>query len=336
MSRRSRRQSDVSDTAKAYIIEARARIDAALSTIVRNSDPERLYGPVRHVLDAPGKRFRPLLAMAAGDVFGAAGDASLAAGLSVEIFHTFTLVHDDIMDRSPERRGRATVHEQWDEATAILCGDYLVGLSLEQLMGLPAARLPDVMRTFTHAIRILCEGQIRDMAFEERSDVTLDEYLRMIDQKTGALLQTSLVLGALAGEASASDLETLRDIGFQLGRAFQIQDDLLDLVADAEAWGKPVGGDLVHGKKTFLLLTAMARTGGDDRSWFEAILKSGLHADRISEARQRMEAAGVLDAAREAVIFHSGNARSRIAQLPAGTGRDVLQYLADRMQERVH
>ncbi|MEQ9104379.1 MAG: polyprenyl synthetase family protein [Rhodothermales bacterium] len=326
----------MSDTAKAYISEARARIDAALSTIVRHSDPERLYGPVRHVLDAPGKRFRPLLAMAAGDVFKARPEASLAAGLSVEIFHTFTLVHDDIMDRSPERRGRTTVHEKWDEATAILCGDYLVGLSLEQLMGLPAERLPDVMRTFTGTIRILCEGQIRDMAFEERHDVALEEYLRMIDQKTGALLQTSLVLGGLAGEASASDFDTLRDVGFQLGRAFQIQDDLLDLIADAEAWGKPVGGDLVHGKKTFLLLTAVANAGGNDRAWFDEILRSGLSEDRIPEARQRMEAAGVLDAAREAVIFHSGNARTRIAQLPSGTGRDVLLHLADRMQERVH
>lgn len=158
----------------------------------------------------------------------------------------------------------------------------------------------------------------------------------MIDQKTGALLQTSLVLGGLAGNARPSDLEVLNDVGFQLGRAFQIQDDLLDLIADVEGWGKPVGGDLVNGKKTFLLLTAVARTSGTEQDWFKKILHSGLPEDRIPEARRRMEAAGVLDAAREAVIFHSENARSRIAQLPAGTGRDVLLHLADRMQERVH
>lgn len=326
----------MADTANAYIREARGRIDAALSEIVRHTDPDGLYAPVRHVLDAPGKRFRPLLAMAAGDLFGAPSDASLSVGLSVEIFHTFTLVHDDIMDRSPERRGRATVHEQWDEATAILCGDYLVGLSLEQLLGLPLDRLQRAMQTFTATIRIVCEGQVRDMAFEQRSDVDLDEYLQMIDQKTGALLQTSLVLGGLAGAASQSDLDVLERVGFHLGRAFQIQDDLLDLIADPESWGKPVGGDLVNGKKTFLVLTALARTEDSQRKWFQDILREGLREEEVPEARQKMAALGVLDAAREAVIFHSGKARSRIAQLPVGPGRDVLLHLANRMQERVH
>lgn len=326
----------MSDTANAYIREARGRIDTALTEIVRHTDPDGLYAPVRHVLGAPGKRFRPLLAMAAGDLFAAQPTASLAVGLTVEIFHTFTLVHDDIMDRSPERRGRATVHEKWDEATAILCGDYLVGLSLEQLLELPPDRLPRAMQTFTTTIRILCEGQVRDMAFEQRSDVALDEYLRMIDQKTGALLQTSLVLGGLAGKASPSDLDVLDSVGFHLGRAFQIQDDLLDLIADPDAWGKPVGGDLVNGKKTFLVLTALARTENAQREWFGNILRGGIREEEVPEARQRMEAIGVLDAAREAVIFHSEKARSRIAQLPDGMGRDVLLYLTNRMQERVH
>jgi len=326
----------MADPVLSYIDEARTRVDDALSRLVTQTDPGRLYDPVRHVLEAPGKRFRPLLTLAAAEMYDGNPDAALHAALSMEIFHTFTLVHDDIMDRSPERRGRPTVHVLWDEPTAILCGDYLMGLAVEELLHMPVQRLPEVMRRFTHAVRVLCEGQIRDMEFEERDDVSLQEYLSMIEQKTSALLQTSLVMGGLSGTASRQDLDVLDATGYHLGRAFQIQDDLLDLTADDARWGKPIGGDLVSGKNAFLILKALELTSGSDRDWFLRVLKGGLDPAEVVEARNRMDSAGVLEAARKAVIFHTDTAQEHIQSLPTGRGRDVLQSLAFRMQRRVH
>ena len=261
----------------------------------------------------------------------------MQAAVAVEVFHIFTLVHDDIMDNSPTRRGKETVHVRWDEPTAILTGDFLLGRTMELLLGFPDHRLRQALATFTDTVRQLCEGQIRDMSFEERTDVTLAEYLQMIDQKTSALLECSLVLGGLSGTAGDPELETLRDIGHHLGRAFQIQDDLLDLTADSASWGKPVGGDLMAAKKTWLLLHALESADGRDRSWFTSLVqRGGATSEEIPEARLRMERMGVIESARSAVLFHSETAASRIASLPAGTGREALTVLTQQMQQRLH
>ena len=305
--------------------------------MVDRVDPRRLYEPSSYILAGKGKRFRPQLVLSAADVFKGDRSVAMQAAVAVEVFHIFTLVHDDIMDRSPTRRGRDTVHVKWDEATAILTGDYLLGRTTELLLAYPDHRLRTAMEVFTDTVRKLCEGQIRDMEFEERSDVILEEYLQMIDQKTSALLECSLVLGGLSGVASESDVHVLTELGHHLGRAFQIQDDLLDLTASSESWGKPVGGDLKAAKKTWLLLQALMAESGEDRDWFEALVKrGGARADEIPEARQRMERLGVIESARSAVIFHSREAQNRIDGLPEGTGRVALSALTMKMQQRLH
>ncbi|MDA0874118.1 MAG: polyprenyl synthetase family protein [Bacteroidetes bacterium] len=300
-------------------------------------EPARLYDPTRYILDGKGKRVRPQLVLSAADLFKGDREVAMQAAVAVEVFHIFTLVHDDIMDNSPTRRGKETVHVRWDEPTAILTGDFLLGRTMELLLGFPDHRLRQALATFTDTVRQLCEGQIRDMSFEERTDVTLAEYLQMIDQKTSALLECSLVLGGLSGTAGDPELETLRDIGHHLGRAFQIQDDLLDLTADSASWGKPVGGDLMAAKKTWLLLHALESADGRDRSWFTSLVqRGGATSEEIPEARLRMERMGVIESARSAVLFHSETAASRIASLPAGTGREALTVLTQQMQQRLH
>lgn len=319
-----------------FLSENADAFEAELASVIDRADPDRLYAPASYILAGKGKRFRPHLVLAAQAIFEGDRTVALKAAAAVEVFHIFTLVHDDIMDRSSTRRGRDTIHVKWDEPTAILTGDYLLGKTVELLLAYPDSSLRPALAFFTDTVRKLCEGQVRDMAFEERDDVTVDEYLVMIDQKTSALLECSLVLGGMTGKASASDLDSLQLIGHHLGRAFQIQDDLLDLTADSDKWGKPVGGDLMAAKKTWLLLHALT-SDSDHSKWFESLVADGgASEDEIPEARQRMEEMGIVESAREAVIFHSDEALELIRSLPEGVGRDSLASLTLKMQKRLH
>ncbi|NNF03602.1 MAG: polyprenyl synthetase family protein [Rhodothermales bacterium] len=331
----------------AFIDRVRTDVDSALERLEQRTDPEALYDPVRYVLSGGGKRFRPLLVHCAADMFDGDRRLALAAALGVEVFHCFTLVHDDIMDGAKQRRGRPTVHVKWDEATAILCGDYLHGLSTELLSEFPDGRLRTVLHLHSVAVRELCEGQVRDMEFESRPEVSLDDYLEMIDLKTAALFRLSLKLGALSGTPTPDDLDLLDRIGGHLGRAFQIQDDLLDLTAEAGSWGKAVGGDLVAGKKTWVSIAAASRAESAasdahdlpiDPARFARALKTpgSFSLEDVPSARDMMDRLGVLNDARSSVIFHSDEARKLLDQLPECVGREVLGDLTHRMQQRYH
>ena len=312
-------------------------VGETLAGLVPLQEPRGLYEPARYVLAGQGKRLRPVLLLLAAEVFGVETQRALPAALAVEVFHNFTLVHDDIMDHAEARRGRPTVHVAWDADTAILCGDYLMGLSYELLTRLDTTRLPSLMRVFSEMVVRLCEGQSLDKSFEARHDVSVADYLHMIDCKTGALLQAALEMGGIIGEASSQHRTTLRTIGKQVGRAFQIQDDLLDLVAEDDRWGKVIGGDLMAGKKTLLLLEALERTEGDEHAWFARIHHhEGLPADEVDQARARMQRLGVLDAARAAVLRHSTDAIEQVRALPPHTAVETLQWLIRRMQARMH
>ncbi|NBC18670.1 MAG: polyprenyl synthetase family protein [Bacteroidetes bacterium] len=312
-------------------------VDAALAELHLPDAPEALYEPVRYVLAGQGKRLRPVFLLLAADAFGTPPASALPAALAVEVFHNFTLVHDDIMDHADTRRGRPTVHVRWDTDTAILCGDYLMALSYDLLARSEAQRLPRLMRSFSEMVTHLCEGQTLDKAFETDEAVTVEQYLHMIDRKTGALLRTVLELGGLLGSATDAQLDALRRVGASAGRAFQIQDDLLDLIADGERWGKTVGGDLIEGKKTFLLLQALERADGAERAWFARVVEDrGLSPDEIPEARERMDRLGVLDAARTAVARYSATAMSALDTLPEHPALQTLRWLIRRLQARHH
>lgn len=309
---------------EARLAELRARIAEGLPSAVAGTSPEGLYAPMRYALDAGGKRVRPLLTLLAADLYGAADDA-LPAALAVEVFHTFTLVHDDIMDAAPTRRGRPTVHTRWDVPTAILAGDLLLGEAYRLVAETPRGDLQAMLATWTDAVRRLCEGQALDMAFETDDAVTLDAYVDMIDRKTGALLACALDLGGLVGGAGEDDRTALRDLGLAVGRAFQIQDDLLDLTADSAEWGKAVGGDVMEGKKTYLMLRAIDVATGEDATVLRALVAAkGCVPAAVADVRARMDRLGVLADARTAVADWTARAADALGRLPAGPARDAL------------
>lgn len=325
---------DTEDALGARLADLRRRIDAGLPTVVEGTSPAGLYDPMRYALDAGGKRIRPLLTLLAADLYGAAADA-LGAALAVEVFHTFTLVHDDIMDAAPTRRGRPTVHTRWDVPTAILAGDLLLGEAYRLVADSPRGDLRAMLATWTDAVRRLCEGQALDMAFETDDAVTLDAYLDMIDRKTGALLACALELGGHIGGADENDRAALCDLGYAVGRAFQIQDDLLDLTADSADWGKAVGGDVMEGKKTYLLLRALDVATGDDADVLHALVAAkGCAPDAVPDVRARMDRLGVLDDARRAVADWTQAAAGALGRLPAGLARDALARVIDGLGVR--
>ncbi len=311
-------------------------VNRGLAALPLPAEPAALYEPVRYVLDGGGKRLRPALLLLAAEVFDVPTERALPAALAVEVFHNFTLVHDDIMDHAEERRGRPSVHVLWGESTAILAGDLMMGMAYDLLTQTPTDRLPDLVRVFHRMVTRLCEGQSLDEQFETEDDVTAARYLDMIDRKTGALLEATLGLGGMIGGADDAALAKLAEAGHAFGRAFQIQDDLLDLTAADAQWGKTIGGDLMEGKKTFLLLRALEHADGDGHAWFRRIVTDGgLAEDEIDEARRRMDDLGVLEEARDEVLRQYGLGEQAVRALPSGPARDGLLWIAGRMARRV-
>lgn len=225
------------------------------------SEPAGLYDPVHYILDLGGKRMRPLLVLMAADLYGVPVKDALPAAMTVEVFHNFSLVHDDIMDAAPLRRGKPTVHEKWDANTGILSGDAMLILAYQYLECYPPEQFKALTSLFSITALQVCEGQQYDMDFEQRDDVSLQEYLHMISYKTAVLLGCALKMGALLGGASDTEQQAIYHFGMALGTAFQLQDDYLDVFGNPETFGKQVGGDIIENKKTFLYLQALHLAG---------------------------------------------------------------------------
>ncbi len=227
-------------------------------------EPQRLYEPIIYSMSGGGKRLRPVLLLLCCEAFGGDATAALSAAAAVEMFHNFTLLHDDIMDNAAVRRGKPSVQARWGENVAILSGDTMMIYSYKLLSQIPAEKLPMVMEVFTSMALQVCEGQQYDMDFEERQQVSVVDYMQMIELKTAALLAGSATIGAILGGASAADCRKVYRFAQELGLAFQLQDDLLDSYGD-ERLGKKIGGDILEGKKTCLMLNAMSRATEEDR-----------------------------------------------------------------------
>ncbi|GAA0880317.1 polyprenyl synthetase family protein [Algoriphagus jejuensis] len=226
--------------------------------------PLELYDPISYIMSLGGKRIRPLLSLLAYGLYGKNPEEILNQASAVEVFHNFTLMHDDIMDRAPLRRGKATVHEKWNANTAILSGDVMLIRAYDLLLGTASESLPEVMRLFNKTAAEVCEGQQYDMNFEKYETVHEDEYLNMIRLKTAVLLGLALQLGAILAGAEKEDGQRLYDFGVNIGVGFQLKDDLLDIFADQAKFGKQVGGDIISNKKTFLLIKALELAKGED------------------------------------------------------------------------
>lgn len=319
------------------VASLRDRIDEALASLVADREPRVLYEPVEHVLQAGGKRVRPIVLLLVADACGSSVDRAFPAALAVEVFHNFTLVHDDLMDESEERRGRPTIHAKWDSGRAILAGDLMMGLSYDLLGRVDGRKLEALYDVYHPMVEKLCAGQALDEAFENEESVSVEAYLEMIDQKTGALLSAAFELGGVIGGASESDGRCLRRAGQLAGRAFQIQDDLLDLTADGDDWGRAVGGDLVAGKKTFVTLRALERAEGEDYEWFARLVRDGgLPRNDVREARDRMDALGVFEDARNRVVSYTEQAYEQLEYLPTSDSLATLRWLLDRLQARTY
>lgn len=235
-------------------------LDTAIQNLRFPDQPRQLYDPITYIINLGGKRIRPLLVLMATELFGKDANDAIYAAMAIEVFHNFTLVHDDIMDNAPLRRGKATVHEKWSTNTAILSGDVMMVEANKNLAKVNPVFLKDVLDTFNATAQGVCEGQQLDMEFESRDDVSIDEYINMIRLKTAVLLGGALKLGAIIAGASEKDADLIYRFGENIGIAFQLQDDILDVYADPQKFGKQVGGDIIANKKTFLLLKALSKT----------------------------------------------------------------------------
>lgn len=238
-------------------------IEEELSELHFPQAPNELYDPLRYFLKIGGKRIRPILTLLATEMFGTEKAKAIPQAIAIELFHNFTLIHDDIMDQAPLRRNQTTIHEKWNSDVALLSGDVLMIKSFQYLGQIDPQLLPEVFEMFNKTAIRVCEGQQMDMDFENRNDVTIHQYVEMIRLKTAVLLGTALSLGAIVGGASSNDQDALRVFGENIGIAFQMQDDILDLYADPSKFGKQVGGDVIANKKTLLYLTAVTKASSE-------------------------------------------------------------------------
>lgn len=229
-------------------------------------EPHGLYDPIAYILDMGGKRLRPAMALMALNLYTDDLVPVITPALGLEVFHNFTLLHDDIMDRAPIRRGKDTVHIKWNDNTAILSGDVMQIAAYQLVAQTPEKHLKEVLDLFSKTAREICEGQQYDVDFEKRDDVTADEYLEMIRLKTAVLIACALKMGAIVGGASRGDANELYDFGIHIGLAFQLKDDLLDVYGDEATFGKKIGGDILCNKKTYLLIHAMELAEGENRN----------------------------------------------------------------------
>ena len=298
-------------------------------------EPYGLYEPIEYTLAAGGKRVRPQLAMIACQLFGGNEEDVLPAALALEVFHNFTLLHDDVMDKADVRRGRPTVHMKWNENTAILSGDQMLIEAYKLLSGVPADKLPEVLRLFNKMATEICEGQQYDVDFESQSHVTIDEYLNMIRLKTSVLLATALQIGAYVAGADTPTQEALYQFGIAVGLAFQIQDDILDVWGDPKTFGKAVGGDISCNKKTFVYLEAMRRLGDEANtleSWYSQVLED--NTEKIAAVKAIFEQLGVREACEAVVAQYTQTALEILDTLPQNTATDQLRQLANKLTTR--
>ncbi len=312
-------------------------VENKLSKLVKGNKPEILYSPMAYILQSGGKRIRPVLAMiACGAAGGKPGDA-LNPACAIEILHNFTLAHDDIMDRSPLRRGRKTLHEKWNDAVAILTGDVMIGYAYSLLVTPQTnQRAGQIQEAFTCGLIEVCEGQALDMEFNKKHDVTLDDYFQMISKKTSAIIEMSAVIGGHCANAEKDVIDALQNYAYSLGIAFQLQDDLLDITAEQAELGKNIGQDLVEGKKTLLVIKAKAMAQSNhDRNLIDFFYgNGGIEQSEVPNMREMMERLGVFEQTQMLIDKYLRDALFVLDDVPSGRYRDMLIWLVNLLNCR--
>ena len=312
------------------------RINAFIDQLPYERKPYSLYEPIQYVLSLGGKRIRPALMLLSYQLYKDQPEDILMPAVALETYHNYTLLHDDLMDNADLRRGHATVHKRWDANTAILSGDSMLVLAYERMAQVPADKLASVLQLFTTTALEIGEGQQYDMEFEHRNDVTEDEYIEMIRLKTSVLLACAMKMGAILAGASDADAENLYKYGEQIGLAFQLQDDLLDVYGDSAVFGKAIGGDITSNKKTYMLINAFLRA--DDRQreelhrWIDATDFD--RQEKVKAVTELYNQIGIRQLCEEKINYYFEQAKQYLAYIDVPAERK--QPLIDFTNEMMH
>jgi geranylgeranyl diphosphate synthase type II len=311
------------------------KLENRFAGLLKDNKPDSLYEPCRYIITSGGKRLRPFLVLISARAVGGRFSQVYNAAIAVELLHNFTLVHDDIMDNATKRRGRPTLHIKYDLSTAILAGDNLIAIAYKSLLNDCKDNSKSIISRFTKGIIEVCEGQSLDKDFETKNHVSLREYKLMIKKKTAELAEMCCAIGAQLGGGNKEEISILASYGRNIGIAFQIQDDLLDIVGDENQVGKSVGGDLMEGKKTYLFLRALEKAEGVDKLLLERVIqRKGIRKNQINKYRQLYEKLGVLNDAEREIKRYTNKALRTIEGLSNEYGKDILFWLANVLISR--
>jgi len=282
-----------------------------------NKEPKNLYEPIEYILHLGGKRMRPILTLMATEVFDVDCKKALAAATAIEVFHNFSLVHDDIMDDAPLRRGNDTVHEKWNINTGILSGDAMLILAYQHFEEYEPKIFRELAKLFSKTALEVCEGQQYDVDFETRDDVTIPEYLKMIQYKTAVLVGAAMKMGAIVAETTAENGNLIYEFGLNLGIAFQLQDDYLDAFGDPETFGKQVGGDIIENKKTYLYLKAIEFSSAEDKQQLVHLfsIQPSENTKKIESVKAIFNASGASEATKTAIQNYTFKAFETLEKL---------------------
>ena len=308
-----------------------------LNNTVVNKEPNNLYEPVDYILNLGGKRLRPVLTLMASEVFGAEAKIALDAALAIEVFHNFTLVHDDIMDDAPIRRGKETVHEKWDLNTGILSGDAMLIMAYQFFENYESKVFKALIALFSKTALEVCEGQQYDIDFETRNDVTIPEYLKMIEYKTAVLVGAAMQMGAIIADTDHKNQQAIYDFGRYLGIAFQLQDDYLDAFGNPETFGKQVGGDIIENKKTYLYLKTLELGDQNQQSALvDAMNNSDIKDDeKVTRVKSLFIDSGASDATQKAVKNYTDKAFEVLGTLSiTDDKKQVLRLFGEQLMNR--
>ena len=302
-------------------------------------EPQNLYEPIQYILKLGGKRMRPVLTLMTSEIFDSDFKKSLNAALSIEVFHNFSLVHDDIMDDAPLRRGKETVHEKWDINTGILSGDAMLIMAYQLFEVYDNKTFRALAKLFSKTALEVCEGQQYDVDFETRNDVTISEYLKMIEYKTAVLVGAAMKMGAIVAEANEKDQESIYEFGKNLGIAFQLQDDYLDAFGDPKTFGKQVGGDIIENKKTYLYINALKLSNAEERLQLQHLfsITPDQPEDKIEIVKQRFIDSGATHATKEAIQNYTQKAFGVLDSLNISEDKKLLlkQFGAQLMNRNI-
>lgn len=312
------------------------KIEKLLSKLIKNRKPKSLYEPCEYLLNGGGKRLRPFLVLVSAKASGGKFKDVYNAAIGIEVLHNFTLAHDDIMDNSDLRRGRLTLHKKYDTNTAILAGDNLIAIAYESLLKDCKTNIKEIVQTFTQGIIEVCEGQSLDKEFETRNNVTINEYKKMIYKKTAALAEMSCAVGSLIVNSNKKFVKAVSEYGKNLGMAFQIQDDLLDIIADEQKFGKKVGSDLIEGKKTFLFLTALKLAKNENNLMIlnKLVDNKGILPEEVDIYKKLYFELGVIDITKKEIEKYTKLALKSLEILPNNEGKQLMIHLANSLINR--